>query len=75
MDLESSALLDHIFASEGRLAAENGAEWDSLSQGGAGGGCSVFSVVGRRFPEQEVGGKGGFEGVRVMVQSWLLAEA
>lgn len=71
--MESSALLDHIFASQGQLATENGAEWDSLGPGEAGGSCSVFSVAGR-FPEQEVGGKGGFEGVRVLVQSWLLAK-
>lgn len=56
MDSESSALLDHIFASQGLVSTQNGAEWDSLGQGGAGESYSVFSVV-LRFPEQEVGGE------------------
>lgn len=57
MDSESSAPLDHIFASQGLVSTQSGAEWDSFGRRGAGEGCLVFFGIMRKFSEQEMGGK------------------
>lgn len=57
VDSESGALLDPIFACQGLVSPQSGAEWHSLDQRGVVKGCLVFSVAMTRFLEQEVGGK------------------
>lgn len=44
------------FASQGPMSTQRGAEWGFFGQGGISKGCSIFSGIMRKFPEQEVGG-------------------